>query len=108
MLIGRTQLIDRVPLSIAPREDQLWPTLTAAQIARVAKHGRRRSVREGDVLLEAGQAEFPFFVVVEGELVVMRPSGDGEQLVVTYGAGSFSGELNILTGRRPVATVRVT
>ena len=26
-----------VPLSITPREDQLWPTLTAAQIARIER-----------------------------------------------------------------------
>jgi len=101
-------MTDVVPLSIAPREDQLWPTLTVAQINRVAKHGRRRTVQTGDVLLEAGQEQFPLFVVVEGELAVMRPTCDGEQLVTTYRAGSFSGELNMLAGRRPVATVRVT
>ena len=101
-------MTDAVPLSIAPRDDQLWPTLTAAQIARVAKHGQRRAVRAGDVLIEAGQAEFPFFVVVDGELAVMRPTCDGEQLIVSYGAGAFSGEVNLLAGRRPVATVRVT
>jgi thioredoxin reductase (NADPH) len=97
-----------VPLSIAPREDQLWPTLTAAQIARMEKHGRRRSVQAGDVLLEAGQTEFPLFVVTEGELEVVRPSCDGEQRIATYRQGSFSGEINMLAGRRPVATVRAT
>jgi len=48
-----------VPLSVSPREDQLWPTLTQAQIARIEKKGRRRSVQPGDVLIEAGQTEFP-------------------------------------------------
>jgi thioredoxin reductase (NADPH) len=99
-----------VPLSIAPREDQLWPTLTAAQIARVEKYGKRRQVQAGDVLIEAGQEEFPLFVVVDGELEVVRPACEGEddQLVVIYQRGSFSGELNLIAGRRPVATVRVT
>ncbi len=97
-----------VPLSIAPREDQLWPTLTPAQIERIAKHGQRRPVQEGDVLLEAGQEAFPLFVLIDGELDVVRPTCDGEELVITYRPGQFSGEMNMLAGRRPVATVRVT
>lgn len=96
------------PLSIARCEDQLWPTLTPAQIARIEKRGQRRLVRPGDVLLEAGQAEFPFFAVFDGELEVVRPSCEGEQLVATYRKGAFSGELNMLVGRRPVATIRAT
>ncbi|HEX7192302.1 MAG TPA: cyclic nucleotide-binding domain-containing protein [Thermoanaerobaculia bacterium] len=98
--------MSNVPLSISPRDDQLWPTLTVAQIARIEKHGRRRSLEAGEVLIEAGQHDFPFFVVTEGEVVVEREGCDGPQLVVTYGRGSFSGELNMLAGRRPIATVR--
>src|SRR6266852_7930279 len=97
-----------VPLSIAPREDQLWPTLTPPQIARIVTHGSLRSLQPGDVVLEAGQQTFPWFVVTSGELVVLRPSCDGEQLITTYRAGSFSGELNMLAGRRPLATIRAT
>jgi thioredoxin reductase (NADPH) len=97
-----------VPLSVSPREDQLWPTLTPAQIARIEKQGKRRSVQPGDVLIEAGQTEFPFFVVTEGEVEVVRPTCDGDELVTTYHQGSFSGEINLLAGRRPVATVRAT
>jgi thioredoxin reductase (NADPH) len=101
-------MTDTVPLSIEPHDDQLWPTLTAPQMERVAKHGRRRAVQAGEVLLEAGQTAFPLFVVVEGELVIVRPVCEGEELVTTYHAGSFSGELNMLSGRRSVATVRAT
>jgi len=96
-----------VPLSVAPREDQLWPTLTAAQVARIEKHGRRRALQPGDVLIEAGQQhEFPFFVVTDGELVVVRPTCDGDQVITTYHAGNFSGEINMLAGRRPLVTIR--
>jgi thioredoxin reductase (NADPH) len=96
------------PLSIAPREDQMWPTLTPTQIERIAKHGQQRSLQPGDVILEAGQQQFPFFVVIDGELAVMRPSCDGEQRITTYRRGSFTGEINILAGRRPMATIRAT
>ena len=95
-------------LSVAPREDQLWPTLTPAQIARIEKHGHRRAAQPGAVLMEAGGAEFPLFVVIHGELEVVRPSCDEEQLVATYRPGQFSGEINMLAGRRSVVSVRAT
>src|SRR5437016_4981401 len=82
-------MTSEVQLSIAPREDQLWPTLTPSQIARVAKQGSLRSLQPG-------------------ELVLVRASCDGEQLITTYRPGSFSGELNMLAGRRPLATIRAT
>ncbi len=97
-----------IPLSIAPRENQLWPTLTAAQIARIEKHGSRRPLQAGEVVLEAGQQTFPFFVVTSGELIVVRPTCDGEQVITTYHEGAFSGELNMLVGRRSLATIRAT
>jgi len=92
--------------STTPSENQLWPTLTPAQIARIATRGSSRSLAADEVLIAAGQEDFPFFVVVDGEVVVERETCDGVQLVVTYGPGSFSGELNMLSGRRPLATVR--
>src|ERR1700745_3794287 len=95
-------------LSVAPREDQLWPTLTPEQIARIAKRGKRRSVQAGDLLLEAGQANSPMFVVVDGEVVVMRPVCNAEEPITTYPAGSVSSEMNAIAGRPSVATIRVT
>jgi thioredoxin reductase (NADPH) len=97
-----------VPLTLAPREEQVFPTLTPAQIERVAAHGRRRAVQRGDVLVEAGQQHFPLLVVIDGELEVTRTSCAGEEHVTTHRPGQFSGELNLLTGRRGLATVRVT
>jgi len=37
----------------------MFPTLTAAQIARVAAHGSRRTVSAGDVLFEPGAPRPP-------------------------------------------------
>ncbi|HYS54346.1 MAG TPA: FAD-dependent oxidoreductase [Thermoanaerobaculia bacterium] len=96
-----------VPLTVAPREEQVFPILTPEQIARIAAHGRRRTVQRGDVLMEAGQQHFPLFLVTAGELEVVRSSCTGEEVVTTHHSGQFSGELNLLTGRRGLATIRV-
>ena len=50
----------------------------------------------------------PFFVVLSGELQVLRPSAGTEALIVTHRAGQFTGEGNMLTGRRALARTRVS
>ena len=92
----------------ASRIDRLFPTLTAAQIGRIASHGRRRTVASGDVLIEVGQRPVPFFVVVSGEMQVLRPADGLEALITTHRVGQFSGEGTMLTGRRALARARVT
>ena len=87
-------------------DDQLFPTLTAAQLARLAKHGRSRTAARGEVLVEEGQLNFPLIAVSAGELEVVRTTCDGEERVTTHHSGQFSGELNLLTGRRGLATIR--
>ena len=52
-----------VPLSVPSRAAHAFPTLTAAQIGRIAAHGRVRSIERGEVLVEAGAHVVPFFVV---------------------------------------------
>ena len=89
--------------------EQLFPTLTPAQVARIAEHGRRRRVDVGEVLLELGDRPVPFYVVVSGELQVLRPDELGrEMLIVTYHAGQFSGEATLISGRRALARMRVS
>ncbi len=85
--------------------DRLFPTLTEPQIARLASRGIRRSVARGEILVEAGDRGVPFFVVVSGEL---RVADAGERIVVTHRPGQFSGEANLLTGRRAIAQMRVS
>jgi thioredoxin reductase (NADPH) len=97
-----------IPLSVAPQEEQVFPVLTPAQIARLETHGTRRAVQRGDVLMDAGAQRYPLFVVLAGALEAVRNSCSGEQIATTHHAGQFSGELNLVSGRRSLATVRVT
>jgi thioredoxin reductase (NADPH) len=91
-----------------PRPDRVFPTLSPAQIARIAPHGRRRAIAAGDVLVEVGQRPVPFFVVLSGEMQVLRPSAGAQALIVTHVAGQFTGEGTMLTGRRSLAQTRVS
>src|SRR6516162_669612 len=96
-----------IPLPLtASRSEQIFPTLTSAQIARVAKHGRTRTVRSGEVLVEKGDRAIPFFVVISGELEAVRPTGTIETLLLIVTAGQFTGEISILSGRSAMARIR--
>jgi thioredoxin reductase (NADPH) len=88
-----------VPLTLLSNTERMFPTLTAAQLERLATHGRVRSMQAGEVLVEPGQRVVPFYVVIEGQLQVVRPSGSTETLVAVEGPGQFSGEVNMLSGR---------
>ncbi|HEY2986457.1 MAG TPA: FAD-dependent oxidoreductase [Candidatus Binatia bacterium] len=89
-------------------QERMFPTLTPAQIARIAAHGRVRQVRRGEVLVEAGAPVVPFFVVTAGRLEAVRPSGSAEALVAVHGPGQFTGEVNMLSGRPALVRSRVT
>jgi thioredoxin reductase (NADPH) len=82
------------------RLEHVFPTLTAEQMARVAQHGHTRHVAKGEVLIEAGQASIPFFVVTAGRVEVVRPSASSDTLITVHRRGGFTGEVNMLTGRR--------
>jgi thioredoxin reductase (NADPH) len=97
-----------MPLTLAERIDQIFPRLMPAQIARVASHGRKRRVHPGDVLLEPGD-ELRFFVVTEGKIDIISASGPAaETLVATLQPGQFSGEVNMLSGRRGFTRIRAS
>jgi thioredoxin reductase (NADPH) len=88
------------------RPEHVFPTLTPAQIARIARHGRRRAITPGDLLVEVGQRPFSFFVVLAGGIEILRPLGGTDALIVTMRTGQFTGEGTMLTGRRSLTRIR--
>src|SRR6185295_5997712 len=95
------------PPATNPLNEEMFPTLTSAQIARIAAHGRPRKVERGEVLLDAGEPTARLFVVITGQIEIVRPEHPTEEPVAVFGPGMFNGEVNILSGRRGLAQVRV-
>ena len=63
------------PSDKAPINEEMFPTLTAAQMSRIAVHGRRRHVEQGEVLIEAGEETARLFVVTAGQIETSAMSG---------------------------------
>jgi thioredoxin reductase (NADPH) len=95
-------------MTIPSRQDQMFPTLSPEQIARIAAHGRVRRAAAGDRLVEIGDQHPSFMVVAAGELQVVRPGAAGEELVAVHRPGGFTGEVNMLSGRPGLVHVRAT
>jgi len=93
-----------IPLTSSSIE-KIFPKLTPAQLSRIARRGHMRSIEEGEVLHEQGHRAAPFFVVISGELEVVRPSVPTETLITNYESGQFTGEVGTLSGRRSLFRV---
>lgn len=96
-----------LPLA-SSRAEHIFPILTPDQIIRIAKPGITRVMQRGEVLVEPGDSTVPFFLVISGEIQIVRPSGSSETIVAIYGPGQFTGEVNMLSGRPAIHQVRVT
>jgi thioredoxin reductase (NADPH) len=89
------------------RRPQMFPTLSAAQMARIAAHASRRTVHAGEILFDQGQVNALVFVVVSGAVEIVRPGLTGEDAITLHVPGQFSGEMSVLAGRRTLVRARV-
>jgi thioredoxin reductase (NADPH) len=80
------------------RREQMFPKLTAQQIARLERHGRRIRTTAGQVLQEAGEGHRDLYVVLAGSLEIVRPGLQGELPITVEVAGDFTGEMSTLRG----------
>jgi thioredoxin reductase (NADPH) len=90
------------------RREQMFPKLTAQQIARLGPHGRRLRTISGQVLSEAGQSHRDLYVVLSGSLEITRPGIHAEEPITVLLAGDFTGEMSTLRGLGGFTRVRVS
>src|SRR5574341_792921 len=103
-----TDIISPISPTLSSPAERLFPKLTPAQMARVAARGRVRPIREGEVLVEAGDDVVPFLVLTQGQIEIVRPSGIAETLITVHEPGQFNGTTNMLSGRRSLVRARVS
>ena len=83
-----------------------FPKLDDRQIALLEPLSRRRMVRRGEIIFEAGQRNLGMTVVLSGELEVFE-SRDGKELELgTIGPRDFAGDLAMLNGTSTLANAR--
>src|SRR3954469_9166500 len=96
-----------VTMADVERREQMFPRLAPAQLARLTKVGRRRPVAAGEIIFDQGESTPSFFVILFGTMEIAQPA-DGRELPVTvHRAGEFTGEVNMLSGRRALVRARM-
>ena len=60
------------------------------------------------MLIELNQQPTKIFIVVQGRLEIFRFNDQNEELVAVCGLGMFTGELNVLSGRRGLVSIRAS
>ena len=85
---------------------EMFPVLTPAQQARVLAHGRRRTVEHNEIVVELNEHVTKVFGVVSGQLHILQVSNNQEHVMAICNPGMFTGELNVLSGRRGLVRIR--
>ncbi|HKQ62844.1 MAG TPA: FAD-dependent oxidoreductase [Candidatus Polarisedimenticolaceae bacterium] len=88
------------------KDDTAFPTLDEQELACVAGIGTPRSFADGDLLIEAGTRDYPFYVVRSGEVQIVESSTGAPREVTVHTAGGFTGDVDILTGRPALISAR--
>jgi thioredoxin reductase (NADPH) len=90
--------------------DAMFPLLDDAQLARLHAFGEPRQVEAGEILFELGDTSHGIFVVLSGSLEIIAVSsnapGSEESVLRVASRGSFTGEINLLSGRRSLVRCR--
>jgi thioredoxin reductase (NADPH) len=84
---------------VSTRRAQMFPRLSEAQIARIARLGEERVLSAGEALFDEGDRGVPMHVVLDGEIEVVHPRGATEEPITVHGPGEFTGEVNQLADR---------
>ena len=85
---------------------EMFPKLTATQIARLLPVGRRRRFAAGEVIYERGSAKRAFYVLLEGRVEIASPSRVGEERLTIHETGGFTGEVDMISGRQSLVGAR--
>jgi thioredoxin reductase (NADPH) len=94
---------------IDTRRDQMFPTLTAAQVTTARRYasGEARTFAPGEMVFETGARDTPMWLVLEGQIDAVRRDARGvEAPIAAETAGQFSGEVAQLSGKPALATGR--
>lgn len=83
------------------RQVPLFAGLSRRHLKQIAEHADEIGFRPKETIVEEGQPGGSFYVIVEGEVRVVR----GTRTIARMGPGEFFGEISLLDGGPRTATV---
>src|SRR5580693_9206426 len=87
-------------------ESVAFAKLDDRQLALLEPLGKRRIVRQGEVVYQAGQRDMPMAVVLRGALEIFESRDGQEQILATSRPRDFVGDVAMLMGTAALASAR--
>lgn len=81
-----------------------FPRLNETEIAQAAPFGEKCSFRKDQVLFASGDKSFDSYTILSGRVRIIDISTGERVCFVRYGAGYFTGDIDLFTGRPSVVT----
>jgi signal transduction histidine kinase len=108
MLVGAASMPDVIPFDLtwALRQSPLFAHVAQDELRRLTRALEQREVPAGDTLIEEGEAATVAFLILAGELEILRRAGTQDIVIAVRGPGELVGEMGLLTGEPRNATVR--
>ncbi len=95
------------PSDLAALHAQAFPMLASAMIDRAAAYGDEMSAEPGTVLLNSGDHEAAFYILLQGYVEVLEEQAGGAmRSLLVHRDGEFTGSLDLFTDRPNSVTVR--
>jgi thioredoxin reductase (NADPH) len=92
-------MADGPRLDRVARREQMYPVLTAAEIARITRFGERRAFARGERIIRVGEVGIGMLVVLSGRIAVSRRDALGVGVpIASEGPGEFLAEIVSLSG----------
>ncbi len=89
------------------RHDQMFPTLSSDDIARMRRFGMAATFAAGERIVRAGDVAPGLIVIVSGKVEITQDvGGDRHETIIVHGPGSFAGELAQLSERPSLVTTK--
>jgi signal transduction histidine kinase len=89
-----------------PNHPDLFPKLSEEELSRLAPYGRELTLNPGEIIFREGDINYHFYVVLDGQLEIVKHIGKEEQLLTVHQPGEFTGEISLFTGSPATATGR--
>ncbi|MEY2488377.1 MAG: thioredoxin reductase [Verrucomicrobiota bacterium] len=83
-----------------------FPKLTEEQVEQLGRlaGAKPKKFRAGEALFRVGDRDLRFFVIKSGEVEIIDETGDKPKVIAAHHPGSFTGDVNHLTGNPAIVT----
>lgn len=88
------------------KKSSFFSGLPDEQLDWLLEGGERLSLTTGEILIAEGSLPDAFYVVLEGEVDILKRSGNQETVIAVHGVCAILGEMSLLENAPRTATVR--